>query len=199
MKACTHTTEGLLDGAYYNLELGGILLHDAIVLSKQECYSSAVVLAVFSREAIGMSNCLLEFRNSARESGSPNVKLDRRKFEDHPKKLDCGITGTTIRVSAGSLPKRNWNVWEFAWFVRRQADIKRKRTPDDTHKLRKRALYADPTETGRWNRPSDIGKTECQSLLEDVAHDYAQRRNEWKRIPESKSYPQLPSPTWPTL
>lgn len=197
MKTLILTAQDLLDGSYYNLEQAGFLLDDAIVLCTQQRYSSAVVLAVFSREALGMSKWLLQLRDRTGESGSPPIRLGKGGFEDHRKKLELGITATTIRTSGGDLPKRNWSFWELQKFLNKLVDSKRKRAPNDAHNLRIRALYADPTETGGWNRPSAIGKEKCQSVLEDVAHDYARRREEWEKTRESKSYPQLPLLTWP--
>ena len=51
---------------------------------------------------------------------------------------------------------------------------KRRRTPDERHNLRQRAMYVDPIETGGdWNRPVAFNKEECSGHLCHAMNDYS--------------------------
>jgi AbiV family abortive infection protein len=206
----------LLHGAGYALEQAGRLLHDAVGLWKADRYSSAVVLAVFSREETGRSVIYIEQRRETLRGASISIEERAKLCSDHVVKLRRGSSGTTLR----------WGAEQSATFqplfgdrkspeyrkARALTDdlIKRmsKRDPDDTHAKRCRALYVEPTEiSSGWNRPSETSREDSRLLLEDVANDYAMRLDTWlgngsddelsDAIKVWAAGPVMPNPLWP--
>jgi hypothetical protein len=55
--------------------------------------------------------------------------------------------------------------------------IKSKRTPDDRHRLRMKALYVDILSEDQWNRPAqEISQTDAYEFLADAINDYGLQR-----------------------
>ena len=57
--------------------------------------------------------------------------------------------------------------------------LKSKRTPDDRHRLRKKALYVDILSEEQWNRPArEISQTAAYEFLVDARNDYELQRSQ---------------------
>src|SRR5438876_10558143 len=94
----------LLRGAWYSLEQCGRLLSDAIVLYREESYSSAVALGMIGREELGKHRMLLdEWRKSEGTGKYPTVDAIQTASADHVDKQRralLGLTFTTENTSA---------------------------------------------------------------------------------------------------
>jgi AbiV family abortive infection protein len=216
MQGRTVSADDLLHGAGYAVEQAGRLLHDAVGLWKADRYSSAVVLAVFSREEAGRSEIYVAQRREALHGGSISIEELAKLCSDHVVKLRRGSSGTTLlwgaeqaatfqplfgdRKSAGFRKARG----RTDDLIKRMA----KRDPDDTHAKRCRALYVEPSETiSGWNRPSETSREDSRLLLEDVANDYAMRLDTWlgngaddeltASVKAWAAGPVMPNPIWP--
>src|SRR5260221_2889439 len=57
--------------------------------------------------------------------------------------------------------------------------VKSKRTPDDRHRLRMKALYVDILSEEQWNRPAqEISQTAAYEFLVDAMNDYGLQRSQ---------------------
>ena len=61
--------------------------------------------------------------------------------------------------------------------------LKSKRTPDDRHRLRMKALYVDILSEEQWNRPAqEILPTEAYEFLNDTINEYGMRRERYMNL-----------------
>ena len=82
----------LLEGTVYALEQGGLLLHDSILLYRNEHYPSAAVLALFAIEEIGRSRLLHHLWKEAVEKGSAfTAQTIKLKCDNHVFKQTLGL------------------------------------------------------------------------------------------------------------
>jgi len=208
----------LLRGAFYALEQGGRLLHDATALWNQQRYSSAVVLAVFAREEIGRFKILLQEREEALKSGPRGVDDVRKLVNDHREKLRTAPAGISLHfdASAPGLEGLHANP-QSTEFQKAHAILdermrqKAERQPKTTHLTRMSALYVDIDEgTKAWKRPAEITAGAAGLLLQEIANDYSHRYsyllnpNDYYREPFEAflawdARPTLPEPVWPDL
>jgi AbiV family abortive infection protein len=149
------TSDFLLKGYALALEQCGLLLRAAVLLYKSKSYSNAVVLAAFAREELGRSQILLDLWRQ-RLGGSPVTTDDIEKAcEDHVAKQRAGMLSMTMTAERGTVLRniiddRITNNPQSKKFKKADAalkqidDIKAKRTPDDRHSQRMRALYVEP-------------------------------------------------------
>jgi|SRR5260221_5216622 len=151
------TSQYLLKGAVYALEQCGLLLIDAVSLINQKSYSSAIVLAAFAREELGRSRILTNFFDETVKNGkSITIKKINKTCEDHVVKQHWGQLSTTLRFKNDSgigklIMTRNQylrsNLQNSEDFQKVEQQINKvtaklkKRTPDDRHRARAKALY----------------------------------------------------------
>ncbi len=86
---------------------------------------------------------------------------------------------------------------------------KRRRTPQERHSLRQRAMYVDPLETGGWNRPIDLTKDASRDELIYAMNDYSLMRHNLDSAEKYNSVrecltdwpgrPELPELRWPKV
>jgi len=208
----------LLHGAFYALEQGGRLLHDAVSLWNQHRYSSAVVLAVFAREEIGRFKILLQERDEALRSGPRSVQDVRKLVNDHKEKLRTAPAGMSLHFNASAPGLEGLNAHpQSPEFQKAHAILdermrqKGERQPQTTHLTRMSALYVDVDEdTKAWKRPAKTTAGAGGLLLQEIASDYSHRYsylanpNDYYREPFEAflawdARPTLPEPVWPTL
>jgi hypothetical protein len=102
---------------------------------------------------------------------------------EHVDKQRAGMLSMTMRADRDTGPgkiltDRMTNVpqsqkWKDADAAVKQIDeIKVKRTPDDRHNARMRALYVEPTSSSDWNRPADMSAQTAHDFLQDAVNDY---------------------------
>ena len=202
----------LLQGAVFAAEQASRLLYDALALDHQGRYSSAMALAVFSREEVGRASILLDCRKQALSSGSVSEHKVKRACDDHVGKLRRGQLTNMMALT----PEQSKLLKEIPTFpetdkdreffeqLQRISQARQKRKPHDTHQRRLRALYVElVAETGKWNRPCTLSQEECKSILFDVANDYGSL---WCILRLGKlstaisllpDRPELPPPEWP--
>ena len=159
------TAKFLLRGAALALEQCGFLLRDAVCLYENRSYASAVVLTVYAWE-LGRSRILLKLRRDVLDGASVNVEQIDVACEDHVTKLREGMAGSTLMAESGGLKRllteraasahdpQAWKTNDAA--LTEITKRKDKRTPEDRHAMRKKALYVQPTSDLEWNRPADI-------------------------------------------
>lgn len=214
----TLDAEDLLHGAFYALEQGGRLLHDAVYLFGQQRYASAAVLGVFAREEIGRFKILVQERNEALNSGPRSVEEIRKRCSSHEHKLRNAPAGMSLQYNANApgleglhADAQSTEFQEAHAILDKRMRRKAKRQPAHTHSTRTAALYVDvDPATKMWNRPADITPATAGMLLQDVANDYAHRYsyihnpNDYYREPFQSflawaERPTLPEPVWPNL
>jgi AbiV family abortive infection protein len=181
------TAEFLLRGAALALEQCGFLLRDAVCLYDNQSYANAVVQAVYAWEELGRSRILLKLRHDVLEGASVDVEQVEIACEDHVTKLREGMAISTLIAESGGLKKllteraasahdpqnENWKTKESA--LAEITKRKDKRTPEDRHAMRKKALYVQPTSSLEWNRPADISEAEARQFLQEAVNDYTAR------------------------
>jgi AbiV family abortive infection protein len=208
----------LLHGAFYALEQGGRLLHDAVSLWNQQRYSSAVVLAVFAREEIGRFKILLQERDEALKSGPRGIEEVRKLVNDHKEKLRTAPAGISLHFDASAPGLEGLHAHpQSPEFQKAHALLdermrqKAERQPKTTHLTRMSALYVDIDEgTKTWKRPGEITPGAAGLLLQEIANDYSHRYsylanpNDYYREPFEAflawdARPTLPEPVSPDL
>jgi len=214
----------LLRGAWYSLEQCGRLLSDAIVLYREESYSSAVALAMIGREELGKHRMLLdEWRKSEGTGKCPTVDAIQTACEDHVDKQRralLGLTFTTENASALDTAIRtqlkhkpqDTEYQQAEKVIQTALKSLAKRAPDDRHAARMRALYVDLQDSGSaWSRPSEVSRDDAKKLLSDAANDYAGQRDRLNpdllrglgdpklagALEALHERPALPEPVWP--
>jgi hypothetical protein len=101
--------------------------------------------------------------------------------------------------------------------ARKQIDkldqLKKKRGPDERHKLRMSALYVDVTSDGQWSRPKEaISAMRAHDFITDAANDYSLQQDQrytnlefvkagdpqlHDALQKWSDRPQLPAAEWP--
>jgi AbiV family abortive infection protein len=219
------TPKYLVKGALYALGQCGILLADAVVLINKKSYSSAVVLAAFSREELGRYRILINFFDEIVKKGQTVTLEDINKAcKEHVVKQKWGQISTTLRFQNDSetgklimtrtklLQSGQHQSEEFKEIEKKMADITesiRKRTPNDRHKARMEALYVEPDNSGTdWNTPKRVSPEFARNFVADASGDYAILRQilepstssnaEFtKELLKWKDKPEIPLPKWP--
>lgn len=180
------TAQYLLEGAFYAFEQCGILLRDAVTLYKNDAYSSAIVLTAFAREELGRSRILFELRKEVVENGKCLILKDINDMcEGHVKKQEMAQLSMVQRASGDErlaellrkLMRNHPQSKEYKETIKQLNDItkkQKKRTPNERHKKRMKALYVEPNDSGTgWNRPLEESKIEAKLFLNDAVNDYA--------------------------
>jgi AbiV family abortive infection protein len=186
------------------------------------------VLAAFAREELGRSKILLDLWRRQRDGHSVTVGQIDRACGEHVDKQRAGMLSMTMRAGRQTglgkiLTGRMTNIpqsqaWKDADAALKQIDEKKaKRTPDDRHSARMRALYVEPTSSSQWNRPADMSAQTAHEFLQDAVNDYAVRYGQgyvssdqcilkeidvdlYNALEELADRPQLPppeQPSWP--
>ncbi len=183
------TTQYLVKGALYALEQCGILLADAVVLINKKSYSSAVVLAAFAREELGRCRILINFFDAIVKKRQVVTLEDINKAcKKHVVKQKWGQLSTSLRFQndsqAGKLMLERMKLLQSGQQLsKRYKEIEtkvaeimekiRKRTPDDRHRARAKALYVEPNNSGSgWNIPKKISSEFAFNFIADASSDY---------------------------
>src|SRR5262249_11191287 len=105
--------------------------------------------------------------------------------DNHVRKQQAGMTSLTSRANNALLENRSKATPGTK--ERQEADkqvdkidqLKWKRTPDDRHRLRMKALYVDTLSEEVWNRPAqEISQTAAYEFLNDAINDYGLQRSQ---------------------
>jgi AbiV family abortive infection protein len=184
------TVQSLLHGAVYSLEQCGLLLGDAKLLYENGSYATALAVAAFAREDLGRWKILLELRERVLAGESLAVEDVKTACDDHVRKQEAGMTSLTLRANndsgVGKLLQSRIKA-PLGSEERKEADkqvdkidqLKSKRTPDDRHRLRMKALYVDIISEDQWNRPArEISQTAAYEFLVDASNDYELQRSQ---------------------
>ena len=218
-------SEYLVKGYALALEQCGLLLRDAVRLYEDGSYATAVVLAAFAREELGRSSILRDLWRSQRGGQSVTVEQIDAACGEHVDKQRAGMLSMTMRADRQTgigkiLTDRIANTpqsqkWKDADVALKQIDQKKaKRTPDDRHNTRMRALYVEPSSSG-WNRPADMAAQTAHDFLADAVNDYLLRYSQgyitsvqsilkdidadlYSALEQLTDRPQLPSPVQPS-
>jgi AbiV family abortive infection protein len=188
------TAQSLLHGAVYSLEHCGLLLGDAKLLYENGSYATALSVAAFAREELGRGRILLKLRKQVLADESFTVEDVKTAYDDHVRKQEAGMTSLTMRAdNASGLGKllQTRAKAPLGSKERQEADkqvdkidrLKSKRTPDDRHRLRMKALYVDILSEEQWNRPAqEILPTEAYEFLNDTINEYGMRRERYMNL-----------------
>ncbi len=175
----------LLEGAWFALEQAGRLLHSAKVLFEIGDFSTAVAVAMFSREELGRSRLLRDCSRDVRNGQVLQAKDITKRCQDHVVKQNASVGSITLRTTNDTeLGKALQTQWEYApsseqWkraesFINSAHEAKQKRQPDERHQLRCSSLYVDINGMGTdWIRPFKIDKEEARNHIYDTSNDYA--------------------------
>jgi AbiV family abortive infection protein len=221
--ATTVTSQFLLEGAVYALEQCGLLLRNANLLYRNDSYASAVALAAFAREELGRWTILLDLRRKVLSGDNLTVKQIQEACADHVRKQDAGMKSIVTRTDRTSglgkilttrMTAPHGSAEQKA--AREQIDkidqLKKRREPDERHKLRMSALYVDVTSDGRWSRPAEeTSAMRAYEFINDAANDYAGQHSRYTNLELVKGddpelhdalrqwsdRPQLAVPEWP--
>jgi AbiV family abortive infection protein len=222
--AATVTPQFLLEGAVYALEQCGLLLRDANLLYRNNSYASAVALAAFAREELGRWTILLELRRKILGGEHFTIKQIQDACADHVRKQGAGMKSITMRADRATglgkvlttrMTAPHGSAEQKA--AREQIDrldkLKKRREPDERHKLRMSALYVDATSDGRWSRPTEeTSAMHAHDFISDAANDYSVQQDRWytnsalvkddgpelhDALQKWSDRPRLPAPEWP--
>lgn len=215
----------LLQGAVFALEQCQRLLQSAVALYNNGDYATSVALAMYSHEELGLYWSLRNLREAIVTQGE-QISIDevKRLCFDHEWKQTAGQGETILRAprdsklgqAIGSYIRLAMGAPDDPEFLAAGAFIndahrsKRKRQPDDRHRIRMRALYVEPNTVGDgWNRPSDQDKQSvldavceaanaysfCKARLsglgDDSDNEFVNAMHAWAECPD------LPAPVWP--
>jgi len=185
----------LLEGTVYALEQGGLLLHDSVLLYRNEHYASAAALALFAIEEIGRSRLLHHLWKEAVEKGSAfTAQAIRLKCENHVFKQTLGLGTPVLYLSKND--KKLDQLFQ-ATLVKHatpeslkasdglQAIAKRlqRRVPNQRHDWRQKSLYVEPDESGtNWSRPKDLRKKIAFDSLFGANDTYLQEVRRFNRM-----------------
>ncbi len=179
------TAQFLLEGAVYALEQCGLLLHDANILYRSGSYASAVALAALAREELGRWTILLDLRKKVLGGNHVTTTQIQEACENHVRKQSAGMKSITFRgdrnLGVGKLlhdrmmAKPGSPEWKAAQEQIEKIDQqKKKREPDERHKLRKAAMYVGVSPAGKWDRPSKaISAMAAYEFITDAVNDYS--------------------------
>lgn len=178
------TTRFLAQGTWYALEQCGLLLGDAVDLFDRGRTGTALGLAMHAREEYGKARILLDLHNEAQGGRPIDLEEVKGRCEDHADKQRAAQSSVTMRVPADSQleklmqrrlqnpssPEAKSARGEIGKLDKRIA----RRTPDDRQKLRERALYVDPDDSGTgWSRPAECPRDQALREIHNIANDYA--------------------------
>jgi AbiV family abortive infection protein len=190
------TAQSLLHGAVYSLEQCGQLLGDAKLLYENGSCATALAVAAFAREDLGRWRILLKLRKRVLAGESLTVEDVKNAYEDHVRKQEAGMTSLTILADNDSgvgrllqsrmkAPLGSKERQEADQQLKKIDHRKSKRTPDDRHRLRMKALYVDILSQEQWNRPTqEISRLAAYEFLAEAMNDY--------RLQRSQRYMDLP-------
>jgi AbiV family abortive infection protein len=175
----------LLEGAWFALEQAGRLLHSAKVLFEIGDFSTAVAVAMFSREELGRSRLLRVCSRDVRKGQVLQTKDITKRCQDHVVKQNASVGSITLRTTNDTeLGKALQTQREYApssaqWkraesFINSAHEAKQKRQPNERHQLRCSSLYVDINGMGTdWARPVEIFKEEARNHICDAVNDYS--------------------------
>jgi AbiV family abortive infection protein len=184
------TPQSLLRGAVYSLEQCGLLLGDSKLLYEHGSYATALALAAFAWEDLGRWRILLKLRKRVLAGEGLTPDDIRAECDNHVRKQAAGMASMTLRADkdsgVGKLLQSRMKApldSKERQEADKQVDIidrqKKKRTPDDRHRLRMTALYVDILSEDRWNRPAQaIPQTAAYEFLADAINDYRLQRSQ---------------------
>ena len=179
----------LLRGAWYALEQSGLLLTNAIGLYSTKGYASAVLLALLAREELGRCRILLDLWRKASLGIDVSVGEVQQACDDHVEKQRQGQLSTTYHLQGSSglakllqeRSKAEPGTSQRANLDKQVKEVderKTRRTPEDRHSTRMKAMYVDLNETGTdWNRPQSLSQREADNCLTDAINDYSIKRS----------------------
>ncbi len=187
------TAQYLLEGAVYSLEHCGQLLHDAILLYRNNSYATAIAIALFAREELGQWELLLDLRREVVGGAMLTIDDIRDRCKDHVVKQQRGKgalsvpadTGTTLgkllQAKFAAVATSDNNAIKETTKQLEEMDRRlSKRTPDDRHKDRMKALYVDPISDQKWNRPvTEISRQQALEVLTAACNDYTNKRERY--------------------
>ena len=130
---------------------------------------------------------MLKLRHDVLGGGSVNVEQIDVACEDHVTKLREGMGSSTLMAESGGLKRllteraasahdpqsEKWKANDAA--LTELTKRKDRRTPEDRHAMRKKALYVQPTSEREWNRPADISEADTRQFLQEAVNDYTAR------------------------
>lgn len=175
----------LLRGAWYAIEQAGCMVRDSVTLYDAGAHASAAGIALLGREELGRHVILVQLWNRTRVGELFSGKDVRQAYVEHMEKQRRSLLSLTYRIVPESgfakLMATLWSVVPFSAEAQalraHRSDLDRrtmKRTPDDRHFARMRALYVDLNDAATdWNRPIDFPKAEASACVDDAVGDYA--------------------------
>jgi AbiV family abortive infection protein len=177
------SSDYLLHGAVFALEQCGLLLSHARTLhcsGESGAYASAMALAAFAREELGRYKILRELWKRTISGETFSVKQIRDQCDDHVEKQREGMLSVMPRGSGLGRLLQTYSSADHAspeWQnaseeLDRMIQSQRRRTPEDRHNLRMRALYVEPLPTG-WNKPAEISEVVARDFLVHAINDYS--------------------------
>ena len=161
------------------------MLHSAKILFESEDFSTAVAVAMFSREELGRSRLLRDCSREVLQGTILQVKDVTKRCQDHVTKQKDSDSGVVMRTTNDTelgkafitrmecIPSsEQWVQAES--FINSAIEAKQKRQPNERHQLRCNSVYVDINATGAdWARPVEIFKEEARNHIYDAANDYA--------------------------
>jgi AbiV family abortive infection protein len=189
------TSEYLVKGYALALEQCGLLLRDAVRLYEAASYATAVALAAFAREELGRSEILLDMWRRRRGGSPVTLEEIRNACDNHVEKQRAGMLSLTLTTDRTTVLGKHLTSrktyapqseeWKEADAALKQiSDQKAKRTPDDRHSKRMRALYVEPKSSTEWNRPANILAEPAHNFLQDAVNDYSLRSHQGYITPD---------------
>jgi AbiV family abortive infection protein len=177
------SSDYLLRGAVFALEQCGLLLRDARTLCEAGSYASAVVLAAFAREELGRYRILRGLWQRTMADESFSLRQIRKKCDDHVEKQREGMFSVVQRTNTNTVlgqllqdrsrAKPGSPEWQnLTEKIDKITELQKKRTPEDRHNQRMKALYVEPLESG-WNRPAETSEIAARDFLTDAINEYA--------------------------
>ncbi len=216
------SAETLLKGSWYALEQSGRLLRSAVLVYDHGDKSTAIALSMFGREELGRSRILRKLSKRVTDGDHLTPENVQSECENHVKKQVAGCLSTTLRTQAQNqlnaalrekmkLPPRSEEWQQASKAANIAADKKRKRQPQDRHKMRENALYVDLDTSGTaWIRPSTLDSTRFCDEITDAVNDYAGVYDRLRDEVVDEDFPDmasarnkmeqkviLPKPCWP--
>ncbi len=198
----TISEQTLLEGAWWAIEQAGRLITSAVALHDAGDYSTAVVLATFSREEIGRSNILrAEGGKVAAGQTSTPAGLKTAGFAHHISKLAHGSLSVALRddrefadiwCRLGEHPVGSPEHYMINAELKALVDAKQKAQPDDYHTFRMNALYVNLDDRGTgWKLPRKINVGEASNFVYDAAHDYGLASSELQPGVTERLHPRM--------
>jgi AbiV family abortive infection protein len=179
----TLTEQQLLEGAWYALEQAGILMESAVSLYDARQWGTAQGVAMLGREELGRFEIL---RTLARETATRSVTVAevRTKCADHEKKQAEGVRSHILRAHGESILGKAMRRRHAFGYTSPEAleaqnvidaamKAQARRLPQQRHSMRMESFYVDITDSGDWERPTQIGPEEAHDPVQDAVNDYS--------------------------